>query len=175
MELHFSETTTHQISPSPLTHLPLDKMAAIMADDIFKCIFFMEMIKFKFKFHWNLFPRVQVTINQQQGITWTNDDPVHWCIYAALGGDELTIWEYISLKNYIHHLNSMKITFWCNSILGHQIATQFCTCHNSQVLRACAQVCRHHIATIWIIQKQHLFWFESFVPNVFVSNNLIRS
>ena len=27
--------------------------------------------------------------NRQQAITWVNDDPVHWCIYAALGGDEL--------------------------------------------------------------------------------------
>ena len=28
--------------------------------------------------------------NCLQVITWTNDDPVHWCIYAALGEDELT-------------------------------------------------------------------------------------
>ena len=27
--------------------------------------------------------------NRQQAITWTNADPIHWCIYAALGGDEL--------------------------------------------------------------------------------------
>ena len=27
--------------------------------------------------------------NRQQAITWTNDDPVHWRTYAALGGDEL--------------------------------------------------------------------------------------
>ena len=25
-----------------------------------------------------------------QAIIWTNADPVHWGIYAALGGDELT-------------------------------------------------------------------------------------
>ena len=25
----------------------------------------------------------------RQAITWTNDDPLHWRIYAALGGDEL--------------------------------------------------------------------------------------
>ena len=32
----------------------------------------------------------------RQAITWTNADPVHWCIYATLGGDELTltIWLY---------------------------------------------------------------------------------
>ena len=28
--------------------------------------------------------------NRRQAIIWTNDDLVHWRIYAALGGDELT-------------------------------------------------------------------------------------
>ena len=27
----------------------------------------------------------------RQAITWTNDDPVHWCIYAALEGDEYVL------------------------------------------------------------------------------------
>ena len=26
---------------------------------------------------------------QHQAIIWANADPIHWCIYAALGGDEL--------------------------------------------------------------------------------------
>ena len=26
----------------------------------------------------------------QQVIIWTNADPIRWCIYAVLGGDELT-------------------------------------------------------------------------------------
>ena len=34
-----------------LTHLTLHKMAAFLADDIFKCIFLMEMKIFWFKFH----------------------------------------------------------------------------------------------------------------------------
>ena len=37
-------------------------------------------------------PRSHVIIgppNRRQAITWTNDDPVHWRIYAALGRDEL--------------------------------------------------------------------------------------
>ena len=29
--------------------------------------------------------------HRRQAIIWTNADPVHWRIYAALGGDELTI------------------------------------------------------------------------------------
>ena len=28
--------------------------------------------------------------NRRQAITWTNAYPVHWCIYAALRGDELS-------------------------------------------------------------------------------------
>ena len=28
--------------------------------------------------------------NRHQAIIWTNADPIHWRIYAALGGDELT-------------------------------------------------------------------------------------
>ena len=30
--------------------------------------------------------------NNWQAIIWTNADPIHWRIYAALGGDELTCW-----------------------------------------------------------------------------------
>ena len=29
--------------------------------------------------------------NRRQAFTWTNADPVHWGIYAALGGDELKL------------------------------------------------------------------------------------
>ena len=58
------------------------------------------MLEFQLKFHWNLFLRVRLTIsqhwfryglapNRRQTITWINADPVHWRIYAALGGDEL--------------------------------------------------------------------------------------
>ena len=40
-------------STALLTHLPMDKMAAILADDICKCIYLNGMIEFRFKFHWN--------------------------------------------------------------------------------------------------------------------------
>ena len=37
--------------------------------------------------------------NEQQAIIWTSTDPVHWCIHAALGGDELKIrWIMISVN-----------------------------------------------------------------------------
>ena len=40
--------------------------------------------------------------NRRQAIIWTNADPIHWQIYAALGGDELmsiTIFIYIDVSN----------------------------------------------------------------------------
>ena len=61
----------------------------------------MKMTIFRFKFHWNLFPGVQLIINQNWFRQWLGTeqatshylkqwaDPVHWRIYAALGGDEL--------------------------------------------------------------------------------------
>ena len=46
------------------THLPLDKMVASL-DDIFNAFSSMKVIRFRFKFHWNLFPGVQLTIKQR--------------------------------------------------------------------------------------------------------------
>ena len=47
-----------------LTDLPLDKMAANLADDIFIAIFMNKNIVFWLKFHWSLFLGVQLTIGQ---------------------------------------------------------------------------------------------------------------
>ena len=47
-----------------LTHWGPDKTAAILADDIIKGIFCMELIEFNLKFRRNLFPRVRLTIKQ---------------------------------------------------------------------------------------------------------------
>ena len=55
----------------------------ILADDILKCIFWMKITEFRFKFHWNLFPGVQLKISQHWfrwwsgAITWPNADPHH--------------------------------------------------------------------------------------------------
>ena len=49
-----------------------------------------------------MFPSVQLTItnigldsglapNRQHAIIWTNAEPIHWRIYAALGGEELKL------------------------------------------------------------------------------------
>ena len=31
--------------------------------------------------------------NKRQAIKWTNSDPIHWCIYAASGGDESSLFD----------------------------------------------------------------------------------
>ena len=38
---------------------------------------------------------------RRQAITWINADPVHWRIYAALGGDELNWLDQFSGTNVI--------------------------------------------------------------------------
>ena len=47
-----------------LTHLPLDKMAAILADDIFKWIFLNENGRIPIQISLKFVPRVQLTISQ---------------------------------------------------------------------------------------------------------------
>ena len=48
-----------------IAHLPLDKMAVISQTIFSDARFWMKSLEFWFKFHWNLFPRVQLTISQQ--------------------------------------------------------------------------------------------------------------
>ena len=69
-----------------LTHLPLDKMAAILADNIFKCIFLNENGRILIQISLKLGSGNGLAPNRRQAIIWTTADPVHWCIYAALGG-----------------------------------------------------------------------------------------
>ena len=47
-----------------LTHLPLDKMAAISQALFSRAFSWMKSFVFWLKFHWNLFPRVQLIITQ---------------------------------------------------------------------------------------------------------------
>ena len=54
------------------------------ADDIFKCIFLNENVRFLTKISLTFVPKVQLII--------TNADSIHWRIYAGLGGDELMLW-----------------------------------------------------------------------------------
>ena len=77
-------------------HLPLDKMATILADNIFKYIFLNEKYKILIGFSLKFVPRspidnktALVQVMALKAITWTNADPVHQHIYVAQRGDEL--------------------------------------------------------------------------------------
>ena len=68
------------------THLSLDKMAAFSQTTFSNAFSWMKMYEFHLRFHWNLFLWYKLIIFQRQAITWTNADPIHWRIYAALAG-----------------------------------------------------------------------------------------
>ena len=83
-----------------LTHLPWAN-GRHFPDDIFKCIFLNEkfciLIRISLEFvpkdPMNNIPALHGSDNglapiRRQAIIWTTADPVHWRIYAALGGDE---------------------------------------------------------------------------------------
>ena len=83
------------------SHLPLDKIAAILEDDILNAFSWMKHHTIPIRISLKFVPsspidnkpalvEVMASPNRQQAITWTNVGPVHRCIYAALGGDELT-------------------------------------------------------------------------------------
>ena len=73
----------------------------LFADDIFRCIFANESLVFWLKISLKFVPKVPIqpdtgsdnglVPNRRQAIIWTNADPIHWRIYAAQGGDELTV------------------------------------------------------------------------------------
>ena len=75
-------------------------MAAILADDIFKCIFLNEYDGIPIQISLKFVPGSPIDNNKtalvqlgngllsskRQAITWTNADTVHWRLYAAQGG-----------------------------------------------------------------------------------------
>ena len=104
-----------------LTLLPLDKMAAISQTIFphafswmksFICISIWISLKFAPKSPIDNDPLSigldnGLTLNRQQAIIWTNADPIHWRIYASLGGDELN---HLPLDTLVH--NNFKCIFW---------------------------------------------------------------
>ena len=49
--------------------------------------------------------------NRWQAIIWANADPIHWRIYAALGGDEL-----INLTQILGRLANLLEYYWISVI-----------------------------------------------------------
>ena len=74
-------------------------MAAVSLTTFSSAFSEIKSLVFWFEFHLILFPTVQYTEpsigldnglapNRRQAIIWTNVNPIHWRIYAVLGGDE---------------------------------------------------------------------------------------
>ena len=77
-----------------LTHHPLSKTAAFFTNDMFKHIFLNEDIWISLGSNWqydSIGSDNGLAPSRRQAIILTNADPIHWRIYVALGGDELTI------------------------------------------------------------------------------------
>ena len=59
-------------------------------------------------------------------------------------------------KVFFHHnSNLMKTLFPCHSIQGNDIATNFCTCHNSTVVMLSKKFCSDQFNKIWVRVNFH--------------------
>ena len=88
------------ISLNELTHLPLDKMAAISQTIFSDAFWWIKSFIFWLKFHWSLLLRVQLTITQDCFRQWLGAGQatshylnqwwlVYWYIYSSLSLKEL--------------------------------------------------------------------------------------
>ena len=89
-----------QILTVSLTHWGRDKMAAIFHTTFSNGFSWMKLFKFRLRFHWSLFPRVQIIIFQHWFRYWLGAGQatshylnqwwlVYWRIYASFGLNEL--------------------------------------------------------------------------------------
>ena len=74
----------------------------------------------------------------------------------------------ISLTIFADNSNSMEILSCCNSVAGHQIATKFCTCHDSIAVMQCTKFGSDHHIRIEVRVKQsfHRIWIAMEKPLV---------
>ena len=83
-----------------LTHWGWSKMAAIFQTTFSNAFSWMKMYEFRLRFHWNFFPRVQITVFHHCFRQWLGVGQatghylkqwwlVDWRIYASLGLNEL--------------------------------------------------------------------------------------
>ena len=88
---------------------------------------------------------------RRQAIIWTNADPVHWRIYAALGGDGLTHWDHVT-----------HICQWTGSSMV-------------QVMACCLMAPSHYLNQCWFIVNQiprnELLWNLTKDIKLFIQEN----
>ena len=66
----------------------------------------------------------------------------------------------VSLMFFACNSNSMETSSCCDSVAGHQIATIFCTCHDSTAVVPCTKFCSVHSIRLEIRVKRnfHRIW-----------------
>ena len=62
-------------------------------------------------------------------------------------------WRYFALNS-----NSRETSPCCNSIVCHQIARLFCTCHVSRAVEPCSKFCCDHYVKIEVRVKRNFKW-----------------
>ena len=68
---------------------------------------------------------------------------------------------------FARNSNSMETSRCCNSVAGHQIATNFCTCHDSTAVVPCTKFCSDHCIRIEMRVKRnflHRIWIAMEKP-----------
>ena len=72
------------------------------------------------------------------------------------------------LRFFARNSNSMETSPCSNSITGHQIATNFCTCHDSTAVVPCTKFCSDHCIGIEMRPKRnfHRIWIAMEKPLV---------
>ena len=107
--------------PKPmLTHWGRDKMDAISQTTFSHAFSSMKIVVFWLNFHWNMFPRIQLTIIQHWFRKWLGADQaashylnqwwlIHRRIYATLGLNELTYCQLDTLGTSFTQIKIIKI------------------------------------------------------------------
>ena len=108
---------------SQINSSPPGQNGCHFADNIFNCIFVCEKFCILFRISLKFVPKGPtdnnsalvlngsgdgLTPNRWQAITWSNTDPVHWHIYVALWGGELTLYLQIILAARSHMAQIIK-------------------------------------------------------------------
>ena len=117
---------------------PPEQEGRHFADDVFRCIFIHEKFCILIKISLKFVPKGPIgnngfAPNKRQAIIWTNADLIHWRIYSALGGYELTIYhrQHADIWSHPGHNQLHPPTpSWSHKgqCLGHEWTTHlFCT------------------------------------------------
>ena len=112
--------------------------------DIFKCILLLKSFVFWLKFHWSLYewsnwqwPNIglnnALAPNRRQAIIWTNADPIHWLMYAAVGGDEVKVLCYAAQAIYSYY---GQIIVRCKEVISRVSMHDLYNRHNCHIVPA---------------------------------------